>query len=138
MQNKKCFLILNEIILALKDVSASLVNPAVIFFFFSPLLWLACSVTMRVPLKQLACLIQPQSKEEARKIAYDVLLRISSSLGGSSAGNPDGPYNKLISMVGAFSTQTIVDNPFNHCLTCKETTSNSKQYYAYVVIYCIF
>lgn len=63
VENKKCFLILNEIILALKD-----------------------------------------SKEEARKIAYDVLLRISSSLGGSSASNPDGPYNKLISMIlGYFS-----------------------------------
>lgn len=58
VENKKPFLILNEIILMVKD-----------------------------------------SKEEARKTAYDILLRISSSLGGSCATNPDGPYYRLISMI---------------------------------------
>ncbi|XP_021724141.1 RRP12-like protein [Chenopodium quinoa] len=39
------------------------------------------------------------SREEARKIAYDFLLRISSCLVDSSAADPDGPYYKLITMV---------------------------------------
>uniref|UniRef100_A0A803MAC9 RRP12-like protein n=1 Tax=Chenopodium quinoa TaxID=63459 RepID=A0A803MAC9_CHEQI len=39
------------------------------------------------------------SRKEARKIAYDFLLRISSCLVDSSAADPDGPYYKLITMV---------------------------------------
>lgn len=39
------------------------------------------------------------SREEARKIAYDFLLKISSCLADSSAANSDGPYYKLISMI---------------------------------------
>lgn len=61
--NTKAFLILNEIILKLKD-----------------------------------------SKDEVRKIAYDVLLRISSSLRNSSGTCSDGPHRELISMImGYFS-----------------------------------
>ncbi|OVA07380.1 putative domain NUC173 [Macleaya cordata] len=57
-KNAKAFLILNEIILTLKD-----------------------------------------SKEEARKAAYDVLLQISCSLKNLSAPNSDSPYQKLFNMI---------------------------------------
>ncbi|KAL2923581.1 RRP12-like protein [Bienertia sinuspersici] len=57
-ENTKPFLILNDLILALKD-----------------------------------------SREEARKTAYDSLLKISSCVADSSIVNPDGPYNRLISMI---------------------------------------
>ncbi|GMH20162.1 hypothetical protein Nepgr_022003 [Nepenthes gracilis] len=58
VENTKAFLILNEIILALKD-----------------------------------------SKEELRKMAYDVLLQMSSSLRKSSCVNSDEPYSQMINMV---------------------------------------
>ena len=43
-----------------------------------------------------------QSREEARKAAYDVLLRISSCLEDSSSADCDGPYYRLINMVGHY------------------------------------
>ncbi|KAJ9695854.1 hypothetical protein PVL29_011032 [Vitis rotundifolia] len=57
-ENTKAFLILNEIILTLKN-----------------------------------------SKEEVRKVAYDILLVISSSLGNSSSLSSEGSHQKLISMI---------------------------------------
>ncbi|KAA8517112.1 hypothetical protein F0562_017405 [Nyssa sinensis] len=57
-ENTKAFLILNEIILTIKD-----------------------------------------SKEEARKAAYDILLGINSSLQSSPSTTSDGAYHKLISMI---------------------------------------
>ncbi|CAO2822229.1 unnamed protein product [Amaranthus hypochondriacus] len=39
------------------------------------------------------------SREEARKAAYDVLLRISSCLEDSSSADCDGPYYRLINMI---------------------------------------
>ncbi|KAK6945286.1 putative domain NUC173 [Dillenia turbinata] len=57
-ENTKAFLILNEIILAMKD-----------------------------------------SREESRKVAYDNLLVINSSLKSLACGNSDAPHQKLIGMI---------------------------------------
>ncbi|KAL5539474.1 hypothetical protein UlMin_042962 [Ulmus minor] len=63
-ENAKAFLIVNEIILTLKDAK----------------------------------------EEEARKVAYDVLLEISSSLKDMSTPSSDGPYQKLVNMIMGYLT----------------------------------
>lgn len=45
-----------------------------------------------------------QSTEEARKAAYDMLIGINSALQESPFATSDGPYEKLVSMVGASLT----------------------------------
>ena len=43
-----------------------------------------------------------QPKEEVRKVAYDILLLISSSLGNSSSLSSEACHQKLISMASIF------------------------------------
>lgn len=47
------------------------------------------------------CLNMQVKEEEVRKVAYDTLLEISSSLRDTSTISSDEPFQKLISMVSA-------------------------------------
>jgi ribosomal RNA-processing protein 12 len=104
--NKKAFLILNELIVALKVCLSCqkytipvwksgqgwcMENVVTWNIFF---LW--CHYALFI---QICLLFMVQSKKESRKLAYDVLLAVSTNLRSSESSSADSDLQRLFTMV---------------------------------------